>query len=182
MNTVRRDQLPWKGSARDHVRLACSQGPVSGEWLAVHPAPSLNTVITDRDFRSLCRWWLGLPLLADSSARVPLCPLCATPVDIFGDHFVSCPKNGPTARHNALRDAWAQVLVSGGISHAKEVATLRRDRPADILLRHWDKGKSVAVDFVVSHPLSLSSTVSTAEGAHRHLKLMEASKLQTEAD
>jgi hypothetical protein len=176
---ARRDELPWKGTARDHVRLASSVGPLAGEWLGVCPSANLGTTIPDGDFRSLCRWWLGLALLPESPATLK-CPLCGAASDIYGDHFVSCQKNGLSARHNTLRDAWSSVLTQAGVSHVKEVATLRRDRPADILLRHWDKGRHVAVDFVVTHPLAASSTVRDGEGARRLLRAAEASKVQLE--
>ena len=177
--TIRRDRLPWLGSARDHIRLASSQGPVAGEWLGVHPSASLGTALADGEFRLLCRWWLGLPLLPEGGTPTA-CPLCHNAVDVFGDHFVTCQRNGLTARHNAVRDTWSVILTQAGISHSKEVSTLRRDRPADILLRAWDKGRHVAVDFVITHPVASSSSVHTAEGARRHLRGAESAKIQGE--
>ena len=120
------------GIARDQVRLLNQEGGLATAWLSVTPSRANNTTLSDTDFRSLCRFWLGLPVLPDGSTYS--CPLCGEGVDPFGDHLVLCLKNGPTRRHNAFRDAWASILTSAGISFIKEAASSSGRRPADILL------------------------------------------------
>lgn len=172
---ARKARLLTFGTARDHVRLANQEGPFASAWLSAIPNRSLNNILPDTDFRSLCRYWLGLPLLPEA-VPLPECPECHDALDPFGDHFVTCRKNGFTRRHNALRDTWAQVLASGGIRHAKEVAVPGGDRPADILLIGWDKGTDVCVDLTITSPLGLDAYPLNTEKARRHLNEAEKEK------
>ena len=146
--------LSTLGTARDRVRLSAQEGVLAGEWLRVIPSPNTRTVIPDREFRSLCCWWLGVPVVSvgDRPVKCPM-PACREDLDAYGDHLVCCPHNGPTKRHNALRDAWCAVLRSAAIDHGREVIARGGCRPADILLNGWDGGCDVAVDLVISHPL-----------------------------
>ena len=114
---------------------------------------------------------------------LPGCPECGGATDPFGDHFVSCCKNGFAQRHNAVRDAFHDICVRNRIMVQKEVQASDDDRrrPADLLLLGWDKGKDVAVDFVVSHPLGLSASISIEE-AKRHLAKQETGKIQKEGE
>ena len=149
---ARRLRLPSLGTARDHVRLLNQEGPFASSWLSAIPNRSLNNVFLDTEFRSLCRFWLGLPLLPEGET-LPPCPECGCSLDPFGDHFVTCRKNGLSRRHNALRDSWSQVLTASNIRHSKEVSTPHGDRPTDILLLGWDKGTDVCVDITITSPL-----------------------------
>ena len=132
------------GTARDMARLQCQGGPIANGWMSVLPSRSLRTDISDPDYRLLLRWWLGLPILPVGHT-LPGCPMCAEPVDPFGDHFVCCDKSGSTRRHNAVRDAIFDVLIGSNIPSAKEVSCGTRQRPADILLLAWERGRDVAV-------------------------------------
>ena len=172
---ARRARLPTLGTARDHVRLLNQEGPFASSWLSAIPNRALNNVLQDTDFRSLCRFWLGLPLLPEG-VLLPNCPECMEAVDAFGDHFVTCRKNGSTRRHNALRDAWARVLSTANIRHSIEVSVPCGDRPADILLLGWDKGTDVCVDLTISSPLSLDCFPLNIERAKRHLNEKEKDK------
>ena len=147
---VKRARLKTMGTARDQVRLLSQEGPTATAWLGVVPSKAANTLIPDNDFRSLCRYWLGLPLLSDGVTTK--CPLCGAVADPFGDDFTNCKVNGTTRRHNALRDAWSYLLSSAAISHKREAVAGTDHRPADILLLGWDRGRDIAVDFTVSAP------------------------------
>ena len=118
----RRAALTTAGTARDRVRLSAQEGAMAGEWLRVIPCHNTRTVIPDREFRSLCCWWLGVPVVSmgDRPLKCPM-PACREDLDGFGDHLVCCPYNGPTKRHNALRDAWCGVLRGAAIDHGREV-------------------------------------------------------------
>ena len=172
---ARKAHLPTVGTARDHVRLVNQEGPFASAWLSAIPNRALNNTLSDTDFRSLCRFWLGLPLLLEGQ-NLPSCPECHEALDPFGDHFVTCRKNGCTQRHNALRDAWSHVLASANIRHLKEIATPSGDRPADLLLVGWDKGTDVCVDLTVTSPTSVSCYPLTSEKAQRHLNDAERAK------
>ena len=175
---IRRLNLSHQGTARDQIRLLSQEGPVASAWLNVTPSKVNNTLLSDSDFRSLCRYWLGLPLLPDGNTAK--CPLCGLTVDPFGDHFTNCKLNGPTRRHNALRDAWSNLLSSAAISHRREAVSGNGQRPADILLLNWDKGRDIAVDFTISSPLTLDALPLNIEVTKRHLAQAEEAKYAKE--
>ena len=175
---ARRKKLPTLGTARDQVRLLAQDGPLATAWLQVKPSRSLGTVLPDIDFRSLCRYWLGLPLVRDGSTLT--CPACLEACDPFGDHFVSCHKNGLARRHNALRDEWARLLTTASVPHCKDVAASGGKRPADILLISWDRGRDVAIDFTVTNPLGAEAYPLNLDHARRHLVQAEKDKQNQE--
>ena len=175
---IRRQKLKTQGTARDQIRLLSQEGPIASAWLNVTPSKVTNTLIPDSDFRNLCRYWLGLPLLPDGSTAK--CPLCSLTVDPFGDHFTNCKNNGPTRRHNALRDAWSNLLSSSAISHRREAVSGNGQRPADILLLNWDKGRDIAVDFTIVSPLTLDALPLSVEATKRHLAQAEDAKYAKE--
>jgi hypothetical protein len=177
----RRSRLTHLGTARDMARLQSQSGVISNGWMSVLPSRALRTDISDVDYRILLRWWLGLPLLP-VGCTLPGCPACGEPVDPFGDHFVCCDLNGSTRRHNALRDAMFDVLVQGSILAAKEVNSGNRKRPADILLVAWERGRDVAVDLTVTHPVGLSGHPIVVQNAAQHTRRAEASKVAAEGD
>jgi len=176
-----RSRLCQLGTARDMARLQCQGGPIANGWMSVLPSRALRTDICDPDYRLLLRWWLGLPILP-IGRTLPGCPLCAEPVDPFGDHFVCCDRSGISRRHNALRDAIFEVLVSSTIPAAKEVSCGGRQRPADILLLAWERGRDVAVDLTVTHPLGVSQHPIIVRKAAQHCRDAEATKTQAEGD
>ena len=153
-------------------------GPLSHVWLSVTPSKAKGTALADSDFRSLCRYWLGLPLLCDG--QVACCPACDEPCDPFGDHFVNCGKHGLSRRHNAVRYEWSQVLGAAVVSHAKEVVARGRKRPADILLLGWDRGRDVCIDFTVTNPLSAENFPLQPGVGKTHLGVAEREKMRLE--
>ncbi len=178
---VRKDRLSCKGTVRDQVRLQSQSGPVATGWLQVLPNKQLGTVLLDTEFRSLCRWWLGIPLLPEGMT-LPACPLCREPLDPFGDHFVVCKSNGTTARHNALRDEWCRVLTQANIPWRKEIPTTGGDRPDDILLLGFDKGRHVSLDVTVVSPTTLGDWPLSLEAAKGRLRAAETAKTVKEAE
>jgi hypothetical protein len=176
-----RARLCKLGSARGMARLQCQGGPISNGWMSVLPSRAMHTDISDADYRLLLRWWLGLPLLP-LQLTLPGCPLCGEAVDPFGDHFVCCAKNGGTRLHNALRDAIFDVLIGGSIPAAKEVNVGNGRRPADILQKAWERGRDVAVDLTVTHPLGLTGHPIIVKNAARHCQRAEADKTHAEGD
>lgn len=79
-------------------------------------------------------------------------------MDAFGDHLVSCSKNQPTQRHNAVRDALTQTLRNHGVACRTEVVIGSRRRPADVALDGFDARGPLAVDLVLHHPLAPSAS------------------------
>ena len=107
------------------------------------------------EYRALARWWLGAPLFHGATAD---CPCCGGAMDAFGDHVVSCKKNQPTQRHNAVRDALAHTLRNHGITCRLEVAIGSRRRPAHVALDSFDSRGPLAIDLVLHHPLAPSAS------------------------
>ena len=70
----------------------------------------------------LLRSWLGVPILNSKAAGSKCCPLCESPIDIFGDHAVSYNRNGPWVRHKAVQESLHGTLISNGIKCILEVA------------------------------------------------------------
>ncbi len=98
---ARRTRLHSMGTARDQVRLANQEGPLATGWISIIPSHANHTILHDADFRSLCRFWLGLPLLPEGMT-LPECPLCHESLDAYGDHFVTRKKNGGQQQRRLL--------------------------------------------------------------------------------
>ena len=103
--------------------------------------------------------------------------MCNEALDSYGDHLLVCRMKGITARHNAIRDECARVLAEAKIPHDKEVAIQGAARPADILLKGWDRGRDTAVDFTIVSPLRLEDYPLNEERTKRVLSREEARKV-----
>ena len=60
------------------------------------------------------------------------------------------------------------------------MSTFALERPADILLIGWDRGRDVAIDIKVSHPLGLSHHPLSLEKVKKHLPEAEVAKRSKE--
>ena len=108
------DRISSSLPARDKLRLQLQHSPHSTSWMDVVPGSGPIVCFPAREYHTLLRWWLGLPLFSGDSAQ--LCPFCSDTLDPYGDHLVSCRFNKLTERHNDVRKALAMVLQSLGIS------------------------------------------------------------------
>jgi len=91
-------------------------------------------------------------LLPADCAGMP-CPLFGGPVDVFGDHTVSCKKSGFGDRHLGTQTFFCQVLTQSQVPHDREVDIAGNGRrPADILLKAWDGRRDLAVHLTIVHP------------------------------
>jgi hypothetical protein len=170
------DELMATGSLRDRARRGCQRGPLAGGWLQACPSRDAGTEVPDGEWRLLLKWRLGVAILPERRAP-PACPLCGMPVDQWGDHLVSCTQNGPTGRHHALRDGVFETCLRYGIGAIREVPSEPSRRPADVLLTRWARGRDVAVDFVVGHPLVLSEQPIEVGSAVGRVNGLEAKKV-----
>ena len=93
-------QLKSSSMVRDQLRLANQTGKFAGSWLSIAPNKTLNTLLPSVDYSNLLRWWLGLPIPGLVTGK-PCC-YCSDPLDIFGDHAVSCNTSFLYARHRAV--------------------------------------------------------------------------------
>jgi len=122
--------------------------------MAVAPPPVVGQGFcpTGANYSTLLKWHLGVPLLPAGCAGRP-CPLCGGPVDVFGDHAVSCKKSGFGDRHQGTQTFFCQVLAQSRVPHDREVdIAINGRRPADFLLKAWDWRRDLAVDLTIVHP------------------------------
>jgi len=104
------------------------------------------------NYSTLLKWHLGVALLPADCAGRP-CPLCGGPVDIFGDHAVSCKMSGFGERYLGTQSFFCQVLTQARIPHDLEVDIAGDGRrSADVLLRAGDGRRDLAVDLTIVHP------------------------------
>ena len=172
--------LRSQGTVRDQCRLQLQGMTSSMAWLSPPPGEGMGSSFTGREYRLLLRWHLGVPLLVPELGGRP-CPRCGASNDVYGDHLVCCKRNGVTARHNAIRDALADVLQENGIPVQKEVGlgafcdVESGERPADLLLPVFNAAGPLAVDILAPHPLAPSkprdpSTVAAGFKRQENLK------------
>ena len=147
--------LAANSHARDIPRLATQASGGAGSWLAATPSKPEGLAIPAHQFQLLLRWHLGLPMVP-ASHHGAVCPKCQGANDIFGDHAVTCNRNGVWRRHFGIQSFICWVLSTAKVPHEREQgpADVNR-RPADILLKGWQNGPDLAVDLTVHHPLGL---------------------------
>ena len=174
---LKRRTLETTSSSRDSIRLSFQEGTTATAWLTVPPSPALGNACPPSQFRLLLRWFLGIPILEESLAGKP-CPLCGDPVDIYGDHAVSCDRGKKFRRHFAIQDWLAHLLQSHGIPCARErmVDPSSLLRPADIFIPNWSVEGDLALDVTVRHPLPPSLFPATITSARDQLQRAETDK------
>ena len=74
------------------------------------------------------------------------------------------------------------MLVQATIPAKREVNCGNGRRPADILLVAWERGRDVAVDLTISHPLGLGEHPLVVQAAAAHCQHKERDKTSAEAD
>jgi len=103
------------------------------------------------NYSTILKWHLGVPLLPADCAGRP-CPLCGGPLDIFGDHAVSCNKSGFGNGHLDNQPFFC-VITQARIPHDREVDIARNGRrPVYILLKAWGWMRDLAVDTTIVLP------------------------------
>jgi len=85
-------------TCRNVPRLEAHRAGKADGWLSAPPMAGQGLCLTGAHYSTLLKWHLGATLLPADCAGRP-CPLCGGPVDIFGDHAVSCKKSGFGERH-----------------------------------------------------------------------------------
>jgi len=122
-------------TGRDVRRWEAQRAGKAGGCLSVLPVTGQGLCLTGAHYSTLLKWHLGVPLLPADCAGRP-CPLCRGPVDVFGDHAVSCKKLGFGDRHLGTQTFFCQVLTQSRVPHDREVDIAGKGRhPADILLK-----------------------------------------------
>lgn len=110
----------------------------SSFWLTTAPNRWNNTTIEPASFRSLIKYYLGIPLMSQDQA----CPDCKKPQDRFGHHALSCKvASGKIDQHNSIVDGISLHLKSAAINHHTEEKNPMKEnnqRPGDIYLPTFD--------------------------------------------
>ena len=119
--------------------------------MSAPPSAGLGLCLPSTSYALLLRWHLGEPLVGGATSGRP-CGACGSPVDVFGDHAVSCGKVGFGPRHRGTQDFLCRMLAQARLPHERE-AHVNGDarRPADVLLRGWEAGRDMAVDLTIVH-------------------------------
>ena len=134
---------------RESARLLSMQLPHAGDWLSVIPSPALGLNLRGGEFRTSVLYRLGEPLFKSDGA----CQACSQHSDRLGDHAIACASQGEQiARHNHLRDALFHSAVSASLAPLREERALLpgvEQRPADVLLPHFSRGKHCCIDVCV---------------------------------
>ena len=83
----------------------------------------------------MLKWHLGMPVLRPEKAGTA-CPLCQKPLDIFGDHAVTCQKNNLWKRHYLVQDFLLRLGRSAGMHILREQGLVdsKERREADLLI------------------------------------------------
>jgi hypothetical protein len=119
------------------------------------------------------------------------CPTCQRPGDQLGDHSMCCGSGGERiSRHNALRDALYATAASAALGPTREGRFLLPGgdrRPADILIANWTRGKDLALDVTVTHPLQDAKVAGAAAtpgyaAAEAHRRKMVATAADCERE
>jgi len=97
-------------TGREAPRLKTQRAAKASGWLSAPKVAGQGLCLAGAHFSTLLKWHLGVPLLPADYACRP-CPLCGGPVDVFGDHAVSCKKSGFGHRHLGTQTFFCQVLT-----------------------------------------------------------------------
>ena len=143
-------------SVPNKARLLSVSAPHAGSWQSVVPSPSLGLHLEPNECQMVFKWWLGL----DTSGRstCPFCPHAA--LDPLGHHAITCRHGADVViRHNMMRDVLADFFRRAHLSVAVEkghglTRDHNRQRPADLLVTGWDRGRPAAMDITVTSPLT----------------------------
>ena len=167
-------QMMLSASIRDAFRLQCLQSKISGAFTWCIPSLVHNLAISDGEFRLVLKHRLGIPVLPVSLVGTP-CPVCAQPIDMHGEHALTCLKSGFWRRHNVVRDLIFDELQAHGIRAAKEKVLFNNERPADLFIDPWVNGKAACVDVTITHA-TLDTTTGDLLDAQKHVVYAENEK------
>ena len=157
------EHLLSKASGRDVVRLQCLSRNASGAWLHAIPSKALGLEFSPAVFRTLLKFWLGLPVVEATADGSAVCPYCEGPCDVYGDHLLCCKKVEFYSRHQAVVEFLTKYIRAAAVENDGQIGG--RLRPADLLMTRWSGEYPCAADVVVTHPLAPSLGLSSAAAA-----------------
>lgn len=158
------DTAPTK---RDRAALIARSAPHSAAFLRQIPTKA-KWRMPDRYMTSLLRQRLGLPI-GDVERPCPA-PHCDKICDVYGVHAMSCMRSHDMiGKHNLICEFLAKKLRKVGYVARTEVQNLSvgphtKERPADILVVNYERGRDRAFDVTVANPLKKSAIEETLKG------------------
>ena len=133
-------QLIDASTARDRAKLSCINDSHASAWLSACPSESVGLQFATSDF------------ITDEPVATT-CQLCGGFVDIYGDHYLCCPRGGFYNRHQTVVGHLSHVAKAAGLRVSFEESVPEGTRPADMLISSWPTpGTSLAIDISVIHP------------------------------
>ena len=145
-----------KADARTRARWVSQSGKGANSWAFVTPSKDTGHAFTPTEFRTLSRWWLGVPVYGEESK----CPRenCTLPLDIHGDHALTCKHGeGIIRRHHSLVDQFDATCSQAHLAPQREKSLGNRGpggaltRPGDVFMPSLFLGKPIVLDFAVTH-------------------------------
>jgi hypothetical protein len=165
---------------REKARLNCVGREGAGDWLTSLPSQALGLHLRAGEFMFAMKYRLGMAVFR-REGECPA-PRCMGICDKYGDHAISCAIGGErNSRHNYLRDVVFQSSQQAHLGPLKEPDGLLPgldDRPADILLRYWTRGKDTAIDITVVNALQAAHVQQVAENGSKAVESAHNDKVR----
>ena len=141
---------------RTRTRWVSQSGKGASSWAFVTPSKDLGYAFKPAEFRTLCRWWLGVDVYGETRP----CPSdeCKLPLGPEGDHALVCKHGqGIINRHNSLVEHFSSFCGHASLAPQREHSLGNRGpgggltRPGDVFLPTYSKAKGMVLDFAVTH-------------------------------
>jgi hypothetical protein len=149
-------ELYASASLRDKIRLQSEKADHAGAWISVVPNDNLDFHFDKGQHQLLTNFHLGIPILPEAAAGAP-CDGCGQPLDVYGDHLVSCRLAGAWDRHNQVGSAISAIATAARLGVSAEVQINGKQRPADLLLSNFENARDAALDLTIVHALPPSA-------------------------
>ncbi|ETO26815.1 hypothetical protein RFI_10319, partial [Reticulomyxa filosa] len=127
--------------------------PYASGYLNALPNKFQRSLFDNREIRALLRFRLGQKQTFNAKCQAN--PACSIPMDILGNHALSCHfGKGRIARHDGIVACIANFLKRAAIPHEREVRANQETnhRPGDICLRWFgDDFEQKCLDIGITH-------------------------------
>jgi hypothetical protein len=166
-------------SQREQILIKAHSTKFSHQWVSALPNPARGRSLEKPMFQVLLQYHTGIPIVFHTTR----CQ-CGTPIDTFGDHFLSCRYSGLIARHDALVMCVARICSEVHLPFKTESVPLNADifdpdsrkRPGDIVIFNADEsGRHICAD------LSVVSTMAASYSSAALKKPLGAAELRAKA-
>jgi hypothetical protein len=122
-------------------------------WLSVSPSDFYNSSMTSDEFTSLLTYHSNVPFVNCPTK----CHDCGLDNDCYGDHAVSCIKNGKIGpRHNRIQNTLIDYAKQGQLHVTKEDPSNHENnkRMGDVVIHDYKNGRTLWIDVSVVNPVA----------------------------